>query len=1267
MNLPEGFILDKPVRTQPTVTPPPGFVIDSDINNTTTQAQSLISRFGKGLYNAIPEIERGIYKQALRFSPGVMELTIKAQDEILSGSLGPEEAKRMQEYLAKGRKLAERLKPIPVPEAKTWQEKGVDVAAGLIKFMAQLGILRKGLPKGTPEGIVWEMQNLVTGGTPGHGAAMYALFGIPGKVIPGTSKLAKGGKLAAESVLLGGTTALEQKLTTGEIDWKDVAVSAGIPVALHSLGYVKSRIKAGDKKVIEAARNIRTSQWQATTTAGDILKRKAEQKISTGKNPEPSKMTKQEFSKSGEVVNHLVRLTQAYREGKIIPQKVFDSYSNDLQSTDYGTKWTAKQIFELKKLQETKPVKPGQIVNAYKTTSGSRTNIPETGIVRQGERYIDKVTGEDVILDKTASGSAMQNAPKSTTIPAEAMKGKVAGESLAEKKWYHGGPTTLEGGGLVEGMVTHDYLEALHFSKQHKNGVVYEVSPKAVDQAKPGSKDENGMLINNPEQYGFIKPVKREDMPFPVKIVTGETVVETPSIDTTIKKINEYAGKAAEFRKTEREPALKEFHAKQVAGGKEQLEINKDKTAQERLRSIGKGMYGTAEKGEFTPPPLENSEWNTISQKAIDVYGDDVFKLNNIQKSLDSWRNTGKLPTNYELGLLEPVIGESTIENLYKLAQKQRKFTPWDIIPLTISTLKSPFGYDPQAARQLSGIMFRNPLIYIKNVYKNIRAYTGKDYASKLSEQLEADPMWKLAQKKAELNLLGVKPWKALSKTQTRLQQYGDFTEALNKSDNKFFQKWGKLLSASERGANLGIDSAMIDLLKGKARQLEQIQERNIRRGKPIWTEEQVDKYWKDAGKDINAFTKRVIATNPSARKIQNAANLIMFSPAYTASYPYRSWRTLRNLFAGTPGNRTTALQYTLSQIAALTALSAIPAYVAHKYRTNNPTEEPPIDSSTNPLNTLWGHLRHGTDVYDFTFGEGSYYRLLGRIGVSAVLYGEKLATGKERTQLWNRTAPNAGEEIRRFLASRETVALGLAKTLMTGKDWLGNPIDTQFVINQMMPMSALKDLVDAGFANGTWQSTMQEDISEGSKNFMATIPPALTGVLGAGVTSYKVNPSSTRSNFRNVIAKNEYKKPWDDLTRIEQARLNIKYKDSFNKLNMAVSQYRVENPTNTQALVDKIRTEENKSGDKIRKKLNSTARELLKGVSVNVNRSPRKLFLNDKRYNRYMELTAKYLNERVVKLKLDNVRPDIKKSMLQSAVIYAKAKAYYDLEKEGI
>ncbi|KKK49488.1 hypothetical protein LCGC14_3134550, partial [marine sediment metagenome] len=61
------------------------------------------------------------------------------------------------------------------------------------------------------------------------------------------TRAARAATLASESFLLGGMSAVEQKIETGEVKWKDVAVSAFIPVGLR----VPAAAKKGTQKIAE--------------------------------------------------------------------------------------------------------------------------------------------------------------------------------------------------------------------------------------------------------------------------------------------------------------------------------------------------------------------------------------------------------------------------------------------------------------------------------------------------------------------------------------------------------------------------------------------------------------------------------------------------------------------------------------------------------------------------------------------------------------------------------------------------------------------------------------------------------------------------------------------------------------------------------------------------------------------------------------------------------------------------------------------------------
>jgi len=185
----------------------------------TEQAESLIKRFGKQLYNYLAQIPIGITKTAMRFAPGEVEQMIETR-------------KKLGVPIEKKRPIP--LMPVSPPE--TWKEKGIDIAAGITGTVAQIAALRKGLPAGTPEPVVWEMQNLMTGGKPGMGA-------LYGGVVAGAGRLPASelAKATAESAGFYSLARIEGA-EPGE-----ALTRAAIPVALRGAGalYRTARARPG--------------------------------------------------------------------------------------------------------------------------------------------------------------------------------------------------------------------------------------------------------------------------------------------------------------------------------------------------------------------------------------------------------------------------------------------------------------------------------------------------------------------------------------------------------------------------------------------------------------------------------------------------------------------------------------------------------------------------------------------------------------------------------------------------------------------------------------------------------------------------------------------------------------------------------------------------------------------------------------------------------------------------------------------------------------
>ncbi len=183
----------------------------------------------------------------------------------------------------------------------------------------------------------------------------------------------------------------------------------------------------------------------------------------------------------------------------------------------------------------------------------------------------------------------------------------------------------------------------------------------------------------------------------------------------------------------------------------------------------------------------------------------------------------------------------------------------------------------------------------------------------------------------------------------------------------------------------------------------------------------------------------------------------------------------------------------------------------------------------------------------------------------------------------------------------------------------------------------------------------------DNAKKALGNLAPSIAALGGVGTGSYPVYTSTTRSKFRSVIAEKAYNKKWDDLTLIEQRKLSIKHRKAFSVFERKIKVERIGKPV---SLV-RIQEEQRKSGVKITKLLSKINREKIKDVSVAVSRRPKNFFLNDERYQQYQELTAKYLNERLSKIKLTGKSDKVKTKMLEVAVKMAKDKAFRDIRRQ--
>lgn len=718
---------------------------------------------------------------------------------------------------------------------------------------------------------------------------------------------------------------------------------------------------------------------------------------------------------------------------------------------------------------------------------------------------------------------------------------------------------------------------------------------------------------------------------------TSQQATAPVATSATDKALLDWAQTAKIISKDIKDPAIKALRKRQATRGfaRGRKSLAEGGSAWTAIKESVLGYKDKANIPDVTPPKLTEAQWEGYARKILKLYPGvkKQFQKTDTLEALDRLKK-GKIPTERQFELLEPLFGEQTTIKLYEALVKHRQFSGWDIPMLTVQGLKSIFGLDIQVSRQASTAKWRHPILYKKAQVANARAYISDKYAIAARKKLITSPGYNESAK--HLNYIGHKGYSA-----QRLEYFrGGFTELLvsakfknkliDKSFGKALRAYGTAIAASERGASVGINSMMKGLWDKGMKDLQNV--RNL-------TPAQREAWIANRAKTINTNMKILRSKNPKVRELQRSMNYLLFSPSVTASRPLSIKALLVN-----KGSRGYQAQVLASNIAGIALTTAIPAIIAQHQIRQRPDKEPDISGELNPLSSDWGKIRIKDEVFDFSGGDAPFYRTLARIGTSAYLYGQERVTGERRTSVAGRRLAPIGETLLRYGETRETALLGLGKTLATGKDFVGNDMPGYEALLRAITPEVITATVEAGLADGTW----------------AAMAAAGTTANSVGVSTYPVRAANTRSQFRDFVANEAHGKRWNDLTQKEQIKLSAKHRKGFEKLDEEVRKERIDHPFDPA----KIKEEERQSGKRITKMLTKQNRKKVEGVSVNISRRPKNFFLNDKRYQAYQESVARHLNERLSKVTLEGRSPRARKALMESAVKIAKAKAFNDVRK---
>jgi len=705
--------------------------------------------------------------------------------------------------------------------------------------------------------------------------------------------------------------------------------------------------------------------------------------------------------------------------------------------------------------------------------------------------------------------------------------------------------------------------------------------------------------------------------------------ITAPELEQTNKQLLDWSLTAKKLRKEEIVPAVHELRKRQALRGTEYLQrsLAKNEPAWDSLeKSIG-GYKDKANIPEITPPNLTTGQWEGYAKKILDVYPAEKvmnqFTRTETQQALKQLR-LGKIPTNRQFELLEPILGQETTIPLYKQLSKVRPFA-WSNIPkLVVAIAKSPFALDVQYARQASAFTAREPIIYGKGVKTALKAYTSEQFARDVENAIKSNPNHAEAGK--YLNFLSRAPYAKGVRAEwfqfglgERLTELGLKRGKVAKTLLAPVRGYGKWMLASERSFVVSMDSSLQALWDKQTE---------------VWSNEKnmtpalLEAYKKNYGGVINSFMKIMRAKTPSGREIQRLSNYILFSPSMTYARPYQ----LKTIFTN-EGSRGYAAQLTATNIAKIALISTMASLVGNYYRQRG--KKPAIDGEINPLRGTWGQIKVNNTWFDFCGGDAQFYRTLGRLTVGAYAYTQQppMHVGKYAVQ-------KPEQVLTKYGASRETAALGFIKQMLSGKDYNGRLIPRwQTLIRSLPPQ----------FATNTFDAMWSDGVLTG---LLATA----ASTMSAGVSTYPTPAYVEKQDLQDKIAQQNFKKDWDDLNRSQQTALTFKYRKEFVPTEQQIKKERYE------AQPEQISIAEQKQTEKwIVSQLPAKQRQLIKdnAISIQISRNIGVWHLDDKKYKRYQQLTVHYLTEQLNKMKTD------KPILLKTAVNIAKVKARAQLQQE--
>lgn len=728
-----------------------------------------------------------------------------------------------------------------------------------------------------------------------------------------------------------------------------------------------------------------------------------------------------------------------------------------------------------------------------------------------------------------------------------------------------------------------------------------------------------------------------------------------PNYDKTIQNLRSKVPTMFAVGRAEADKLIKEMHKRQAARGTGMLRsaLKKGRSVWQSIDISEKAYKDTAGIPAVTPMNFSDMELESLGRKILELYPAEDVRLQfqrTATKSAIAKLHEGIQLTNYDYKMLVPVLGQDIVEDIFR--QQSKLVSPsekkWQFLNNFAGLWKAlKLGTDVQYGRNVSTITARHPLEVVVGEGIALKAYTNAEYSRLVDRELRLDPYFEENSK--YLRLLSREPWAAEAE---RPEQYPaiQLPEKLAKFGKNLpeplrtltmpVRAVGRLNIYAERAFVSSIDWTMNNLLNTYRSELMQ---------QKLSAEEMVP-LLESRGNTINSFVKLLKARSPTGRAVMKVSNLIMTSPSMT----FGRFAQIKSALAN-PGSRIYAIGALTTNIAKIMLFSQLVKMTWRHFHPDDDEERPYVDSEVNPLSPTWGQIRVGNSYGDPHGGDAQFYRTLSRFITGR--YVDSMGVMREIPR-W--------EVLTRYAMTRESPIIQWGKEVLTGKDWLGNPIYTapewiETTGGKIVYIGSkeLLKLVSPSTADSIYEAAVADGIPH-------ALVAGVFSILSVGVSSYPISMSHQLQLAEDKLAQKTYSKQWENLSPRQQDELLPQLDD----LVLKAAQERIARREEVYTTPEEIAKVSKRITESLPKKIQKELFELAIPAG-GLSRKWGDFYLSDKRYARYEELTKtemkKSLTEFFADLPSDwqEWNQKSKARRLQRIIALAKRRAHNQLLRE--